>query len=166
MKGIIALLGTLLLAGACVPQYVPQAPSGQGGSGEAAPPREAALQAALGQGGLEQRSPGAPPSGSDSAIFPGRAIEELYTAAKIALADCLYVIKSSDPGGGLLIATRRAGSPGEMNLPTATIMIFTGPTGSPGVKVQVVRPGQSGDPSGENRAEIESILAGIQDLLR
>jgi hypothetical protein len=87
-------------------------------------------------------------------------------AAKIALADCRYAIKSSDPGGGLLIATRAANLAGEQNPPVATVLVFTDPAGAPGVKVQIVRPGQAGDPSGAIRAETEQILAAIQDLLK
>ena len=108
--------------------------------------------------------PESPPP--DTLLFAGRSSEEVFAAAKIILADFRYAVKSSDPGGGLLIAARRADGPGDTNLPTATVMIFTDPGGSSGVKVQVVRPAGGGDASAANRAEVDGILAAIQDLLR
>jgi hypothetical protein len=146
MKKILALSGVALLFFSCGVPLIEMDRSGSSPAQRVAPPQEF------------------PPP--DTLLFAGRAAEEVFVAAKIVLADLRYAIKSSDPAGGLLIATRRAGSPGETNLPTATVMIFTDPGGSSGVKVQIVRPGPGGDPSGENQAEIESILAGIQDLLR
>lgn len=146
MKKILALSGVALLFCSCAGSLIDRAPS-----------RSSTAQSAA----LPQESP--PP---DMLLFAGRSVDEVFVAAKIVLADLKYAIKSSDPAGRLLIATRRAAGAGEANLPMATVMIFTDPAGSPGVKVQVVRPGQGGDPSAENQAEIESILAAIQDLLR
>jgi hypothetical protein len=146
MKKILALSAVALLFCSCAGPLIDQAPA------RSSPAQRVALP---------QESP--PP---DALLFAGRSVEEVFVAAKIVLTDLRYAVKSSDPAGRLLIATRRAAGAGETNLPTATVMIFTDPGGSSGVKVQVVRPGQGGDPSGENRAELESILAAIQDLLR
>lgn len=157
MKKIIALSGTILLLWSCAGSLVNPAPSEQ-----APEPQEAPRQALLSQEAPFQLEPAAP----DSASFAGRTSEEVFVAARIALGDCRYAVKSSDSDGGLLVATRTAGPAGEKNPPMATVLVFTDPVGAPGVKVQVVRPGQAGDPSGEIRSETGKILAAIQDLLR
>lgn len=111
---------------------------------------------------LPQESP--PP---DTLVFAGRTSEEVLVAAKIVLGDLQYAIKSSDSGGGLLVAARRTAGAGEAPLSTtATLMLFADPAGRQVVKVQVVRTGQGGDQAAENQAEIEMILASIRDLLR
>lgn len=146
MKKILVLSGVALLFFSCGVPLIEMESSGPAPAQRVAPPQES------------------PPP--DTLMFAGRSVEEVFVAAKIVLTDLRYAIKSSDPAGRLLIATRRSAGIGETNLPTATVMIFTDPGGSSGVKVQVVRPGQGVNPSGESQSELESILAAIQDLLR
>lgn len=161
MKKVLALSAVLMLCWSCALQNaVP--PSGQGGSREAPSPQGAINQAPPQQAPIRQES-----SNPDPSLFAGKTVEEVLVAAKIALADCRYTIKSSDKESGLLVATRSAdAAAGETSSPTATIVVFSDSTGTPRVRIQVVRPGQADESSVENRAEIEKILSAIRDLLR
>ncbi len=144
MAKIIAIFAAVLFLGSCVPQTIPQAPSAQ-----AAFDRPLAVTA---------------PAVRDSLLFPGRSIEEVYVAAKIGLADSRYAIRSSDKGSRLIVASRTGADPSYA--PTASVQVFTDPSGAPGVKVLIAGSGRAGSPSGEIPAETEKILAAIWNLLR
>ncbi len=164
MAKITAIFAAVLILGSCVPQYIPQAPSAQGGSREAPPSAQAAPPAPSGQAAFGQPLAGTAPAVRDSLLFLGRSIDEVYVAAKIGLADCRYAIKSSDKGSRLIVASRTGGDPGYT--PVASVQIYTDPSGAPGVKVLIAGPGPAGSPSGEIPGETEKILAAIWNLLR
>lgn len=162
VKKILALSAVLMLCWSCALQNAVQAPSGQGGSREAPSP-----QGTINQAPPQQVPIGQAPSNPDPTLFAGRSVEGVFVATKIALGDCRYAIKSSDQASGLIVATGSAdAAAGGRTSPTATVIVFTDSAGTPGVKIQVIRPGQPDESSIENRAESEKILAAIRDLLR
>jgi hypothetical protein len=159
MKKNLVLLLSVLFLWACVGSLPGPATSQRASPGSEESSRPPASRAATSEPALV-----AP----DSLIFAGRSVEEIYVAAKIALADLRYTIKSSDPVRGLLIAVRTAAETGAggQTLPMATAAVFNDPGGNACLRVQIIRPVPAAAPSGEDRTEIENILAAVRDLLR
>jgi hypothetical protein len=143
MKKILALIVTIAVSGACVPQKL--ATPGQR-------PQSAAQNAPASLAAPVQ----------DTALFWGKGKDEVYAAAKMALAECGYALKTSDKDSGLLLASKGT----EPNAPVATVLVLTDANGIPSVKVQYMRPGQSDTSPAANRSAIEQILGAIRGLLK
>jgi hypothetical protein len=143
MKKILALIVTLAVSGACVPQKM-------------ATPAQRPQTAA-------QNAPASLPAPvQDTALFWGKGKDEVFVAAKMALAECGYALKTSDKDSGMLLASKGT----EPNAPVATVLVLTDQNGIPSVKVQCARPGQSDPSSAANKSAIEQILAAIKGLLK
>jgi len=111
------------------------------------------------------QAPTSPQAGPESS-FPGRTMEEVFVAVKMALADCQYTVKTSEKESGLVYAEGKAFPADGKAVPRVTILVFMDPTGTPGVKIQYFQPGQAGDSSNAGKKPIEEILAALRNILR
>lgn len=103
---------------------------------------------------------------TEATTYAGKTKDEVFTAATMALVDCEFTIKTSDKAGGLLLATKGANFATENNAPQVTVLVYADSTGTVGVKIQYVQPGQLADVGGTNKKAIANIQAAMLKYLK
>jgi hypothetical protein len=106
----------------------------------------------------------APPQ--DTFLFAGKTRDQLFVAARMALEECGYKIKTGDKESGLFLASKGEARADGTQPPMVTVLVFTDPQGTAGVRIQSLQPNQANDLYGAARSTTDTILAAIQNILR